>query len=565
MPTRRDESRTISIRTVGLAIAAVMTLAVGVLLLFAITRSDAASGDGAQTGSRAPADILGATPDAPEPGAADEGVLASEDGRIELFDEGDNVVQVLSYARFEPLEAGRFRIASPRALVRLEGGWTAEVRAESGQLLQRQSRREPESGWFRGDLRVFLYDRPIEEIDAAPERRPEPAVSLFTESLSFNTVMGELRMPDAVRIVADGLTYEGRAVTIVFSEQDRKLLYLRIDETDYLRFEADQRADAEGRADTGRRADAATAPAEPDDSFETEPRDVLYRAVLDGPVRLANGPRVVDADRLELWARTRGGSFPAGAIRDLFTDAAPRPDAPSSGRASAPGAGSGAASSGPNDPVTLTWNGATEVRPLESRPSELARDHLFARFSASGAAPVRVRDSSIDAYADAPSLEYGFTSRRLLLSGSGPRSVVMRLVNRGETHSSRFDADLGEGLAWISGAGALRAIGDSAHTAIGEEPAPRDISWRGRADMRFDDADGRIALREARFTDGVLARERDASVSGESMRIEFATAPGDTVSITRVVVDDNARADAGPDGRLTADRIDVAFRDAPEA
>lgn len=557
MPLERDDARPFPTKRVALIAAAVMMVALGALLAVSALRGGGARGTGGVDPGAMDAmasDPLraGPRPSGAAVGGVQDVVLASERGRIELFDDRDNVSQALWYERFEPMEQGRIQIDSPRALVRLQGGWTAEISAESANLLQRQSRREPESGAFRGDLRIHLFDRPFEEVDVPEAARPAPALSLFTESLTFNTAIGELRMPDRVRIEADGVAYDGRNATIIFSERDRKLLYVRVDETFGLRFDpALRRPEPERLARDGAEPREARARApEPDNNFATDERDTHYRSVLSGAVQLAMGARTIDADRLEFWARTRAGALPAGAVRPLLSDV-PTSSAAAANTNTGDASKRGQGDVGDDEPLTLAWTGPLEIRPTDETPRELSRDHLYARFSATGTRPVRVRDASMHAIAATPALEYGFTSRRLALVGTGPRSVEMRLEDRGEAVCSRFDADLGEGMAWITGEGMVRALGVD---------AARDISWRGRSDLRFETADGALTLREARFSDGALAREGDSMVSGESIAVDFMPGERARPRLSRVVIEDNARADAGADGRLSAQRIDVAFR-----
>lgn len=491
-----------------------------------------------------------------------------EQGRVSLYDQAGRLSQVITFDAFDPLEAGRFRVSNPSALLYFPDGRTAEIRADSAQFLQRQQRQEPESGWFRGDVRVRFFDRgegPGAEA-AAPVIDAAPAVALFTDSLDFDTVAGELRMEGPIRVESPAASWSGQAVTILFSPKDRRLLFMRVERSGGLTIRPGSGRNNEARAAQSERQPVVTATAS-EQRDRSDAREDRYRAEFAGPVRLSSGAGTVEAERLEVWLRTFDGALRDGAIRPLFDDARVAPSA-GSDRASIGEAGGGAPAA--ESALALTWEGAMELRPVGGTPVELAGDDVFARLSSPTRGRVIFRDDKARLEAEGSGIEYGATRRLLALVGAGPRSTVLRLLDRGEALSGRVEADLGAGIARLPGPGVMQAVGAGLNTRARNEEGripPRDISWRGGAEIRFaPTADGRITLRDAAFSEGVLGREANVHVSGEAMRVEFGSPAGGGAAperlldaLARVTIRDGAKADAGAAGFVHADRIDVEF------
>lgn len=538
-PPRRSGS---SARRAGLIFAAMLSLIVIAALSFFILRAapsnSAAStplasnpGDaGLNAGSPTSIDALSA-------GAQVGDLLAASDNAtIDLIDPQGRIAQKLAYTRLEPLESARVRLTEPRAIIYLAQDRAIEIRAEQGQFLQRSLREEPESGWFRENVRIALFESVARGADIPKDAPPDAA--LFTDALEFDTRTGEIRSDNDIRVESAMVSFKGRGATILFSEQDRRLLFLRIAEGNSLSINPEARRPS--------RADA------PKPSAESAPgvapgaarRDV-YRAVFNGPVRVARAQTALESERLEVWLALLDGSLPTDAVRAI----------PSANVRTLPGTRGVAANTSDAEPITVAWSGSLEIRPLQAQPEELKNDHVFLRFSSPASGRVSARDDSLRAEVDCLGLDYGATTRRLALAGAGPRSVVLRLTDRGEAVASRLEADLGTNTATFPGPGVLRAIN------VDGEPGPRDVSWRGRCDLTFEyDDRARIALRRATLSDGVLARDLGREASGRMVRVDFA--PNDdagNLNISRVVVEDGAVIEGGRDGRLEADRVDVAF------
>ncbi|MGD9691668.1 MAG: hypothetical protein AB7G17_02380 [Phycisphaerales bacterium] len=538
-----------SARRTGLIFAAILSLLVIGALVFVVVRAKPTISSSDSTSASLapqPGDAQLNTGKATDPFAlsstAQVGDLlaVSDNATIDLMDEQGRIAQKLAYARLEPLESARVRLTEPRAIIYLAQDRAIEIRAQQGQFLQRTLREEPESGWFRENVRIALFENVIRGADV--DKDAKPAAALFTDSLEFDTRTGEIRTDDDLKVESDTITFKGRGATILFSEQDRRLLFLRIDSGDTLTFNTKARAPDKPGAPT------EPAPSEPARAEETtrDARQDIYRAVFTGPVRLARAQTALESERLEVWISLLNGSLPPDAVRAISTPVA---------RTSS-GVRGVSAKSDDSAPITLSWSGPFEIRPLSSAPPELDRDLVFVRFSSPTSGRVTAYDDSLGAAVECLGLDYGATTRRLTLAGAGPRSVVLKLHDRGEAVASRLEADLGTNSAAFPGPGVLRAAAGDAQLL-----EPRDVSWRGRCDLAFDfDDRGRIALRRATLSDGVLARDQGREASGGLVRVDFApTDAANALNVSRVIIEEGATIEAGRDGRLEADRVDIAF------
>ncbi len=478
---------------------------------------------------------------------------ASEQGRVPLYTPTGDLAQILYYERFEPQQAGRFHVDRPRALIRLNDGRTIEIRSASADFVRRQSNREPESGRFRGDVELHILDAVLTEDVADDEDwRPSPTLSIYTSTLDFDSVIGELRMDDTVQIRAPGVASDGEGVTIVFSEQDRRLLYLRLARSHGVTI------DPKAMGSESSEQPASSEPAPPPTIATAPTREDFYRADFAGPVRVESGPRTLDAERLELWARLVDGRLRPDAIAPIdWAEPVARTE-------TAPSEGAGESESQSlAEPIRIAWSGPLEIRPLQGAPRELNLDDLFVRFAAPQDGLVRMADSTLRGLLSGATLEYGATSRLATLTGLGPQGVVARVEDRAEVVTQRLEFDAARGVISAPGPGLARAIGASLDRAgrdeSGAAPA-RDLSWRGRCDISLAAlAEGDVTVERVEFFEQVLARDGDTTARAERIGAEFEPGPDGGPALARLSLEGGARADAGPEGLITAQRIDVLF------
>lgn len=548
---QRNSGSRFDTRTVG--VAAAIVIAVGVLGVFALLALRAQTPAGGQSAKTTPdvtlpAEVLANAGDAPSVlDAPVESLRGSDEGRIELFDEQTGELrQTLAYSRFEPLEAGRYSVSDPNARIILDDGRAIQITSRTARFVRRGSSNEPQSGEFRGAVRIRLLESTGED---------EVGLTIATESLRFDSTLGELRTTDKVVATSPESEFKGEGLTLVYSEADRKLLYLRIDHGQSLAWTPTERSrDAAGRTRSGGGA-GQPAPGAVQEH---------YRAVFTGPLTIESGSRTVQAERLELWATLFDGGLAPDAITRI------RLASGGEGGATTTTSGEALFAAGANEPVVMRWSGPLEVQPLDSKPAELANDQVLVRLSAPTQGLVRVRDSEADVEASGVSFEYGLTSGAFTVVGVGPRGVTVKAADRAEAFAGRFEANFVGGVASFPGPGTMRAVGASLAEApvdASGEPLPQDVSWRGRADFTIAKTpDGALlgALTKAVLTDGVLARDRGREASAMLAQLDFDVRGGKS-ALRAVSLRDDAALEGGEDGRIAASRIDIAFAEGTDA
>jgi hypothetical protein len=545
---RRRARRAFSTRTAGYAVAgAVLACVIGLVAWSVAT----APGHAPEEPLDAPPAPTIADRPAVDPENIQDVIAGADEGRIELVDERNRVVQELFYDEFTPQEAGRFLVTKPRAWLYLERGRTVVIDADTLNFSQQRAGQEPESGRFSGSVRVRIYDAAGGEQHRAPRGdgdadahapEPDPALTLSTDALVFDTAIGELGAPGLVEITAPGLLARFEGLDLLVDQRGRRLALLRTERDGFVRITP---------ADLQR---AQTTPGEPGDQAaapDAAPAIDFYRAEFDSGVRVAMGGRTLAADRLDLWARLVGGAIPDGAIAGFdqpATDSA-EPDAPRE------------ADAGPEaiEEITIAWAGALTVRPEAQQPQTLAQDDLAMRFTAPTSGLVEIDDRQTGASARAATLDYGLTTRRLALTGVGETGVSVRVPGDAELLAGRLELNLTTGVGAVPGPGVLRSLAEE------RERQRQRITWRERSDFILATAGGLVDLRaaspveEAIFTGAAEARYGDAFVTGEFIRAELATTPAGEPTIARVIVEGDAAADAGDDGSLLARRVEVEF------
>ncbi|MFG0274785.1 MAG: hypothetical protein ACF8QF_06990 [Phycisphaerales bacterium] len=544
--TRPRTRRAFSTRTAGYAVAGAVLA--GVIGLVAWSVATAPGQAPEQPLDAPPAPTIADRP-AVDPENIQDVIAGADEGRIELVDEQNRVVQELFYDEFTPQEAGRFHVTKPRAWLYLERGRTVVIDADTLNFSQQRTGQEPESGRFSGSVRVRVYDaaggvqhrapRTGEE-ETRPE--PEPSLTLATDALVFDTAIGELGAPGLVEITAPGLRARFEGLDLLVDQRGRRLALLRTERDGFVRITPAelQRAETTPGESGGQGAPADEAP-----TID------FYRAEFDSGVRVAMGGRTLASDRLDLWARLVGGALPDGAIAGFDQPADERATTNDTARSqSAPEA---------VEEITVAWAGALTVRPEAQQPQALAQDDLAMRFTAPTSGLVEIDDRQTGASARAATLDYGLTTRRLALTGVGETGVAVRVPGDAELLAGRLELNLTTGVGAVPGPGVLRSLAEE------RERQRQRITWRERSDFILATAGGLVDLRaaspieEAIFAGAAEARYGDAFVTGEFIRAELATTPTGAPTISRVFVEGGAAADAGDDGALLARRVEVEF------
>lgn len=535
-------------RTVG--IAGAIVIAVGVVGVFALMALRAQTPAGGQQKAppaevQLPTEALANATDSPSVlDAPVESLRGSDEGRIELFDERTGELsQTLSYSRFEPLESGRYSVTDPNAKIILDDGRAIQITSRTARFNRRGSTNEPQSGEFRGDVRIRL-------LEATGEN--QVGLTIATDSLRFDSTLGELRTTDKVVATSPESEFRGEGLIVVYSEADRKLLYLRVERGESLSWTPTERTRHATRASSsGSQAGAPSAVVD------------HYRAVFTGPVTIDSGSRTVNAERLELWASLFDGGLSPDAITRISLAST---DAKGSTQTTT---GEALVSASANEPVVMRWSGPLEVQPLDAKPAELTNDEVFVRLSSPNQGLVRVNDAEAGVEASGVAFEYGLTSGAFTVAGVGPRGVTVRARDRAEALVGRFEANLVRGTASFPGPGTMRAIGGATADApidASGQPLPQDVSWLGRADFTIAKSqDGALlgALNRAVFTDGVLARDQGREAGAMLAQLDFEVREGRS-ALTGVSLRDQASLNSDEDGRINAKRIDIAFAESTD-
>jgi lipopolysaccharide export system protein LptA len=567
----KPPARGINVRKTGLAVAVgLLLIGLGVLGLLAVR--------GSGQGAAAPATrstIQPVAEVAPPPiDVAAEGLRNAGRAKFQFADRRDptRLAGQLEWAALEPLTEGRSLVAEPRAMIYLDDGLVAFVRARRGRVFIPPGGQQPESGSFEGGVPMALFAPKADgSIDVERDR---PVGLLFTPVMNFNLALGEVTLPERFRLSTQTMEMAGRGLRLVGDQVARRIELLEIEQTDSVRLAPP--AEAERAAEnTGGEAGAEPKPGEPGAGESAGRRD-LYRLVIDSRVRALWRGLSVRADRFEAWAELIDGVLPAGAIGGMGSGRGgaepPRVANAESGDRPAAGALAVDPQTGEpaslaevgEEPIRLTWEGPLRLQPAGRMPEELERERVAVRLSAARTGVVVYADTDSGQSVQAASIDYGATTRTLTLTGTGPRSVVLTAQGRGRLEVEQLSVNLGTGVGAAIGPGVLVAAGDERPRRGPANDRGRQISWNDQADIVLSTGGGWISggIKEAMFAGKVLAESGRASVSAGFVRVLFAEAEAGITRLARIEARDNVLVDPGPTESLRAQRLDVAFEPA---
>ncbi|MDX9910843.1 MAG: LPS export ABC transporter periplasmic protein LptC [Phycisphaerales bacterium] len=588
-----------SARRIGLIVSICMAvLSLGVVGWFFMTQR------GPQRAvAEVPPELLAGAPDVR---SGMKGLGAGRGLRVQITDEQDptRVVAELTLAKNEPLENRRYLVEEPRATIYTDDGRVVTIAARSGRLYWPDEQQRPESGTFRGDVVVRVFE-PREDGISIDTSKDAPALTGKTDSLTFDMTIGEVSTPDRVLITGERVEFAGSGLKAIVNEARRTLSMLELRTGEYLRYTipgegeaALARNDAPNGAQggSGARATDAERPAGSNGAVArgagpaAHPAEgarpgieSLYLATFSDEVIVRMGEQDIRADQLEVWARLVDNKLRDGAIAELAMDSfapvrtlaaigparVPFVNGPlallSTGALAQAGEPAGASatqpapstqSARPVRQVVMVWKGALRIEPLD-RASELTKDDVSLRFSSPATGLVKFEDRSRDARGHAPRISYGATSRMLTLEGPAADNVMIESPGVGRAVTIRVEADLASGLVHIPTPGVFYAF-EKGQT-LPSRDAPRQVSWIDQADFvlaRSDD--GGTSLREALIQGEVRGQSDRSSFAGDLMRL-FVVRDGDRQRIERVRLEGNAYAEDGRGGSLAGGMIDVSF------
>lgn len=505
---------------------------------------------------------------------ASAALAGGEEWTWRQVDKGSGRVQYeITAERVDPEEGGRILLTKPRARIYL-GQRVVRVSAMSGELVKPPDA-EPESGKLGGGVVMELFDVGADEGQAADLDALTPVGTLRTDSLSFESALGQVTTEDEIDVESEGLSFHGRGLTLRVGELERghryRLNLLRIEESGGLRVlpTAFERTHEDGaKGDEAPRSKSADSD---EQSGQAAPTADFYRATIQGDVDVAQGERRVTAERLTVFAKLLGGKLAPGAIRKLALPAEEKPKAETKPRTfegtwSESFAGSRTREAAQPQDVTLTWSGPLEIRPEKTEPAELARDDVLVWFASPKRNVVEIRDAETGAAARCASLMYALTTARLMLSGVGPASADVRLSAPGVGEVLADDlevdlADLPRGVVRMPSGGVARAAGGT------ESENPGTIRWRESSEITFElerrGGDLAVAARSVAMRGDVHAAEGDNRISADSIQAEFRPRQGEPGvpenALSRLHLKGDVRGASEDGGTLSADEAEVEF------
>ena len=573
---------------VAVGAALVCVLAVGVILIRAMTAPQ--SGGGPET-------------DGAFASGADGSLLGEDSGakglQIQVMDR-DNRDRVSAEFRSEtitPLQAQRYEVTQPRATFYLDDGRVAHIRAERGTMVMPDRTKTPETGTLRSNVVVRLFSVPLDGGKPDPDH-DEPSMTWTGESLTFDATLGEVSTTEPFVLSSPGYEFRAGDAKLLINQTLERLELLTVRQGGVLTAfavedpaepepvpAAEQSAAAASRDGTGRRnaEGAAIAEAEPA-PLPPPPVVTLYQAVMRDNVRLDRAGHNIASDRLDLFARTIDNALPEGAIasveitptRSESADASERPDAarPDSAKddalastdseqqapsrsqpAGAPNAETADGTEAEVTPISedavLRWSGLLEIKPLSLEPDELAKNDLLARFTAERSGVVTFADRASDASGRAATVEYGFTTQRLVLSGpSQESSVFLTSPTMGRATMGRLELNLGTGDGLVPG-----PFGVVANDKVSK------LDARERTTLRFAARDGRVTgeLREVICEGSVVASDADSTLKSDFLHAYFDIGDSGGSKLRRLIARDTVSLSDGQGNGGTCDALDVAF------
>lgn len=574
--------------------AAVMLGLVGVgLVAFFIVRGQLTGGPRRADAEDIPAQDITSLPagaTGPEGQIVKAGAM---DIQLEDPDNPKRLKGELHAAELEPQANHRYLVKAPEAWLYLKNGWMLYIRSETGSFFIPDNQKQPEKGVLQGAVRCEGYPPRADgtrlsrrSLDRSVEK---PGMVATMDSMTFDSTLGTLSTDSRVVVSGEEMDFAGTGVKLVVNQVKEQLNALDVARGEYLKYRKKQATGAtavpkitspsapgvgtasppvpspaaghsdDSRVVAGQGAAVGSKPA-------AAPDVTMYTAEFQHAVVVREAERSAQADQLDVWARLIDNALPEGAIVDLPTAADPekepakpvategeKPAAPS--RESTPTPAPAQQQGETPGEVTLTWSGPLRVRPLETEPAELNQDHVFMRMTAEQTGLVKLADPTQEMNGHCAGLEYGATSRRLVLSGPGPSSVVLAMKEF-EAEAVRIEADLGLGTAKIPGPGVGR-----------DKETGQRGSWAEQGDFEFrmerDAQTGKervVGMKTAVLRGKTAMAAKDATVSADTMRAEFVQAGDEATSLDHVYVKGNVAAEVAGGRSLTCDEGDMAFK-----
>jgi hypothetical protein len=592
-----------------LAVTVLAVFAVVVLVFVARTPSKATGTPATATSGPAP-DIK----QLPQPGSTLSGVNAGGRFFAQMVakDDPTRLTGEITAERYEPLADQRFKLEKPDGWAFLRNGRTVHLRADTGRtyMPDQSAGARPRDAVLNGHVEIRFFE-------ARPDgKRPNlstdaPFAIITSEELKYDGELGQVRLPPHFEIVSDAADMTGTDLTVLFDDVDQRLEWMHAAHVDRLVVKPTYKpggspaptapspapATQPGELAAAPNAQSATPARPPNPKTAASTALTFYHVTCETNVRVEQSGRTIDADKLDGWARLEGNTLRPGAIVGWNGKEAAKPAAPLSQtgqlQAAAPAvAPTKAADDQPSDagakpqtgqvfqsfdeknPVTITWDGPMDVRPLTEAPGELTYNDVFVRFTSEAESGVRFADPHNGATATGTLLEYGATRRDVALASSQPMTAVITFPGSGVARGQRWEMNLTSGAAHANGRGEIVAEKGAVLPSItNDKPTddpgptlPRSLSWNDQADFRFvmnDKHEVTQAISEVRANGAATATDGKSSLAGASLIALFTPVSEKASRVQSLQLAGGAYGEDGQGGKLSSDTLDVTFVPTP--
>ncbi len=510
--------------------------------------------------------------------------------------------------RSVPLADRKYELDEPRAWFFQSDGRSIHVQAAKGRVTMPPEGGQPVDGSIEGNVRIRVFAA------TAAGTRPDlgtamPELDVTTTRVSVDWSLGQLDMPEEVKVTSRTVYFHGKGVTGQFDPTTQRVDQVHVASlvepirVNTRREPASQPApggSASTSADTlgaasqpatqATAASSTNAPTPPATDDQAAPEERFYALTASESVVVTQGLRKAHAESLLGWARTLDGDLvaapkkerPAGATTGTQSHAAP---ANADQAPAAPISATGATASKSDTPavspdeVTLWWRGPLLVQRTDLRPAELARDEALVRLDSPGSV-VALEDSGAGMKGEGTRLEYAVTREQIaLVGGAAEQPAWVTVEGAGRATAKAFEIDIPRGIVRIPGAGSLTSIpkaepasAEATSKPVNQEPAT--LAWTEKGEFVFDSLRGRkSSLKHAVMEGGVTGKQGLFSIAGDSATAEFFGSEVDSAtpdvaaapnSLRSVQLVGRASALDGAGGEFRGDTLSVAF-DAPSA
>jgi len=580
-----------STRTAGLILAIVVLVVFAGVVTFFVVRSPAVAPAPTTFSGPAPTPDPTLVPAKGEAGAPTR-FGGGQGFYLQVVDKDDPTVvrAELSAERSTPIEGQTFRVALEKPVIWafLKDGRTLFARADRGTAyIPDQAKGKPsmpQDGVLEGNVLVKLFE--AREGTIRPDPVNDDALLVGkTTTVKFDSELGQAEAPEKVTLIAEGVDFSGMGVTVLFNQVQQRIDLLHIAHTDFVtlapealgreqkRKPAPKKATGElaGKMEKAAGAGGGT-PVKA--AAKDAPIETLYRLVCTDTVKVTQGERTIESDVMEGWARVVDNQLRPGAVMMSNAGPAVARDGGKAGAGKTGGnastaksstsptaSGSTQASEGQtlatasNQPVTITWKGPLELKPLASKSPELDYNDVVVRFTSQGESGVTFRDAKAKALAQGNLLEYGATRREVALAGKGPTGARLTSGSDGYATAERFDMSLVTGTARVSGPGLIQGLAKDGRP-------DRGFAWDKEAQFQFKkDAKGEVTqvLTKVNASGAARATDLKSSIGGDTLIAALVPVNEQQSRLDTLTLIGKARGQDDKGGSLDAERIDVAF------